>query len=446
MSTNRGTPTETIDALLREPGFATYQGAAYHTIVDIVLNGEKLRRPGVRIGDLPLDFGLSEDQLNGSQEIIAVANVLALQGHLNVALDKGDRPDFTVDLPGGSIGIEHTRAYTGYQYGSEEYFHQGIQALQTDPDFRDRIGKMAISLTVDRSPIYRSPVEVLEDPEPQGFMGKRDVSKMLAEIRSLGERGYFQGLDGKGPQAIVVDDAPALAKFRANVDVDAAVSEERAGIHAFVKMWKPGRLSLFEACVVSVDDKTKKAPKYPVVPEWLVIQVVAPPDIFIYDLADHEIKTLGPFKKVFVLYPHVDGRLYLATYAASADATITAEIPELPPIEHPYDEVLHDWAGAVDQALEPRRVNAWLAVGNGDDVPKMMSTPMQVQWYRKWSGPNPWVLCHTKGDRIQMRFWVEGDWDAGQLAEFAQDDVNGAADRIWAFIFPNSDPPSANPL
>jgi hypothetical protein len=436
MNTNQDAPAETIDALLRVPGFAAYQSAAYQSIVDIVLDGEKLRRPGLRIGELPLDFGLTEDQLNGSQEIVAVANVLALQGHPKATLIKGDRPDFTVNMPDGPLGIEHTRAYTGYQCGSEEHFYRGIQALQTDRDFRAKIGKITISLTVDRSPIDRTPVEVLEDPEPQGFMGNRDVSTMLAEIRDLADHGYFQRLTGKGRRA--VDGTPALTKFRATVDVDVAASEELGGIHASVTMWKPGRLSLFEACVVNVDDKTKKAAKYPIMPDWLVIQVVAPPDVFGYDLGDHEMKTIGPFKRLFVLYPHVDGRLYLASYSADANGTIKSEIPELPPIEDPLDEDLHEWAAAVDHALEPRRFKAWLAAGSDADVPKMTSAPTQVQWYKKWLGPNPWVSCHRKGDRIQMCFSVGGDWAGKHIEELAPDDIDGAAELVWNFIFPNA--------
>ena len=441
MSTNQDESLETIDALLRVPGFAVYQGATYAGIIDIVLDGEKLRRTGLRIGDLPLDFGLTEDQPNGSQEIVAVANVFALQGHPKVTLIKGDRPDFTVNMPDGPLGIEHTRAFTGYQYGSEEHFYRGIQDLSADPDFRANIGKITISLTVDRSPIYRTPVEVLEDPKPQGFMGNRDVSNMLAEIRDLAGRGYFQALAGKGKQPVVVDRAPTLAKFRANVDVDAAVSEEQVGIHPFVMMWKPGGLSLFQACVESIDHKIKKTAEYATTPDWLVIQVVAPPDVFVYDLADHEMKTLGPFKKVFVLYTHLDSRLYLVTYTADAAGTIKAEIPELPAIELPYDEAVHEWAAAVDHALEPRRLRAWLAAGSDADVPKMTSDPIQVQWYRKWLGPNPWVSCQSKGGRIRMCFWV-----ASRVEELALDDIDGAADRIWSFIFPNTDATPARSL
>ncbi len=64
------------------------------------------------------------------------------------------------------------------------------------------------------------------------------------------------------------------------------------------------------------------------------------------------------FKKVFVLSPHIDGRLYLAVWTIAADGTIVGEIPELPTIEMPYDEALHQWASAVEDALEPRRMEA----------------------------------------------------------------------------------------
>jgi hypothetical protein len=430
---------QTIDALLREPGFAAYQGTAYRSIIDIILDGETLRRTGLRIGELPLDFGLTEDQENGPQEIVAVANVLALLGHPRVTLTKRDRPDFAASLPAGTIYIEHTRAYTGYQQGSEERFYRGIHALQADPDFRAQIGNVTISLTVDRSPIDRTPLEVLEDPEPQGFMSNRDATNMLAEIRELANRGYFQALAGKGKQAVAVDGFSALAKFRATVDVDTPIAEEHIGIHVFTMMWKPGRLSLFSACLERIEEETEKVSKYPIMSDWLVIQAVAPPDVFIFDLAQHEMKTLDPFKKICVLYPHIDGHFYLATYTADADGAIKAEIPELPAFELPYDHALHDWAAAVNDALEPRRIQAWLAAHSDVNVPKMTSSPLQVQWYRKWMGPNPWVMCNTKGDRIQMRFWTNGDWVNRYLEELAPSDINGAADRIWNFLSPDAD-------
>jgi hypothetical protein len=68
----------------------------------------------------------------------------------------------------------------------------------------------------------------------------------------------------------------------------------------------------------------------------------------------------------------------------------------------------------------------------------MTSAPTQVQWYKKWSGPNPWVSCHRKGDRIQMCFSVAGDWAGKRIEELAPGDIEGAADRVWGFIFPSA--------
>jgi hypothetical protein len=280
---------------------------------------------------------------------------------------------------------------------------------------------------------------VLENPVPQGFIGNRDVTNMIAEIRALAERGYFQDRAGRGPEAIAVCDGATLAKFRSTVDVDDAVSAEMFGVSAAVTTWTPGQLCLFQACLVSIRDKTEKTATYALQPDWLVIQVVAPPDVFAYDLADQEMKTLGPFKKVFVLYPFADGHLYVATWAAGNGGTIAADIPILPLIEMPYDEALHEWAASVEQALEPRRMRAWFTAESDSDVPKMTSSPLGVQWYRKWLGQNPWVTCKTHGDRIRAYFWTAGDWAGGRVEELDANDIAGAADRIWNFISPNTD-------
>jgi hypothetical protein len=429
----------TIDELLNIPGFAVYQGFAYRDIVDIILDGKKLRWPGRRIGDLPMDFGLTEDLLNGPGEITSVSNILAFLGYPNATLIKDERPDFFVDIPDGRVGIEHTRAFTGYQKGSEERFYERVAELRTDSDFRGKIEGLAISLVIERSPVVRTPIDVLENPEPQGFIGNRDVTEIIAQLRALADRGYFQGLMDQGRQTVLADDAPALVKFRATVDVDTPASEVDAGLNASIAMWKPGRMSLFKALSLNILDKTEKAAKYSILPDWLVVQVVAPPDVFDYDLADHPVTDLGPFKKVFVVYPYVDGQMYFAVYTATADGIVNAEIPELAIVEIPEDAELHEWAAAVQHVLEPRRIRAWLAAGNDDDVPKMTSGQTQVEWYRKWLGKNPWVFCVRREDRILMTFWYKGDWESGRTEELAFDDVDGAANRIWDFIVPNQD-------
>lgn len=97
---------------------------------------KRLRRTGRRIGELPPDFGLTEDVENGSQEIVTVANVLAFRGYPTVTLAKRERPDFEVNMPDGPLYIEHTRAFTGYQRGSEKNLHEGVSVLQTDPPCR----------------------------------------------------------------------------------------------------------------------------------------------------------------------------------------------------------------------------------------------------------------------------------------------------------------------
>ncbi len=39
-------------------------------------------------------------------------------------------------MPDGPLYIEHTRAFTGYQRGSEKNLHEGVSVLQTDPPCR----------------------------------------------------------------------------------------------------------------------------------------------------------------------------------------------------------------------------------------------------------------------------------------------------------------------
>jgi len=342
----------TISELLKIPGFAVYQGAAYRDIVDIIVDGKKLRWPGRRIGDLPPDFGLTEDILNGPGEIASVANVLAFLGFPDATLIKDERPDFFVDISGGRVGIEHTRAFTGYQEGSEDRFYEGIAELRADTVFGSMVEGLTISLVIERSPVARTPIDVLENPEPQGFLGNRDVAEIIAQLRALADRGYFRGLIGEGRQAVAVDDAPTLLKFRATIDVDVPTSAIDAGLYASITMWKPGRMSLFKALCLNIVDKTEKAAKYPILPDWLVIQVVAPPDVFDYDLADNVMPDLGPFKKVFVVYPHVDGQMYFAVYTACAGGTVNAEIPGLAVMEIPDDAELRERASAVQRVLE----------------------------------------------------------------------------------------------
>jgi len=89
--------------------------------------------------------------------------------------------------------------------------------------------------------------------------------------------------------------------------------------------------------------------------------------------------------------------------------------------------------------LTARRPRPSIDAGSDADVPKMTSSATQVQWYRKWLGLNPWVLCQSKDGRIKMRFWVEGDGARERIEELAPDDIDGAANPIWSFIFPNAD-------
>lgn len=59
---------------------------------------------------------------------------------------------------------------------------------------------------------------------------------------------------------------------------------------------------------------------------------------------------------------------------------------------------------------------------------------MQVQWYREWLGPGPWVTCVRKGDKVAMRFWYNGDWQGGRTITLPLNEIEEAAARNAAFI------------
>ena len=318
---------ETIDALLRVPGFAAYEGPMYRDIIGIRLDGLNLRRVGERIGDLPPDFGFINDIRNSRLEVISVANVLVSQGLQDTTLVKRERPDFVAETPAGRILIEHTRAFTGYQEGSIDYLFRGMASLRGDAGFMSAIGDLNVIVTIERSATYVAPLEALEDPRPKGFLGKRDAQNILAEFRRLAEAGYFCQRAGSPRQHVSDVDAPTLAKFRSTIQVDEDTSPESVGVHVGMHMWKPGKMSLLEACLWNIDEKTEAVGKYPEVPDWLVIQVVDLGGEWVYDLADRIPDTLGPFRKVFVLYWH-DWRRYVASWSADADG-IKAECGDL---------------------------------------------------------------------------------------------------------------------
>jgi len=95
-----------------------------------------------------------------------VANVLLLEDYGDVALMKGESPDFVAETSKGRLLIEHTRALTGYQEGSQGYLSRGMVAYRETAPYATAVGNLSILLTMERSAEDVTPIEALEDPRP----------------------------------------------------------------------------------------------------------------------------------------------------------------------------------------------------------------------------------------------------------------------------------------
>lgn len=419
---------ETIDALLRnDQAFAAYQGQEFEPIVDVRLDGR-------RIGDFSPTLGFTRDVDKSVGEVVSVANVLVAQGYAEIALSKGESPDFAAETPAGRLLIEHTRALTGYQEGSQGYLNRGMALYRETEAYSEAVGNLSILLVMERSAEPVTPIEALEDPRPRGHISKTDAQRMMAEIRRLGAAGYFAALaDGK-QHAIADGDAEMLAKYRVTVQASEALPPATPGIQLAFRMWKPGKMSLLDGCAFALEEKFEAVEGYANKPDWLVIQVIDNGGEWSYDLADGVPESLGPFSKVLVLYWHL-WQPFVATWTAEGDG-ITSEVRELPPILDTTDHRLHAWAKEVNEAMQRRRLAAIIAAGSDDDVPKQCFYPTQVDWYRRWRGRFPWVTSVSNGERIRMRFWMADNWEGGEVLDMDPTDIEGAAGRIWAFVVP----------
>jgi hypothetical protein len=422
---------ETVDALLRgNQSFAAYQSHVFAPIVDVRLDGQ-------RIGDLPPTLGFTRDVDKSVGEVVSVANVLLLEDYGDVALMKGESPDFVAETSKGRLLIEHTRALTGYQEGSQGYLSRGMVAYRETAPYATAVGNLSILLTMERSAEDVTPIEALEDPRPRGYISKSDAQKMMTEIRELAAAGYFAA-HADGEQHTVADaDAKTLAKYRATVQASEALPPGSPGIQLAFRMWKPGKMSLLDGCVFALEEKFETVEGYAEKPDWLVIQVMDNGGEWAYDLTAGLPESLGPFRKVLVLYWHL-WEPYVATWTVEGD-TIVAEVPELAPIPDDTDHRLHEWARAVDDAIRERRMTAILAASCDADVPKRSSTPKQVDWHRRWRGRYPWVTCMSNRDSIRMRFWMADDWDGGEIVDMDPAAIGEAADRIWTFVCPREE-------
>lgn len=422
---------ETVEGLLRgNESFAAYQRHVFGPIIDVRLDGR-------RIGDLPPTLGFTREVGKSVDEVVSVANVLVSQGHSDVALLKGEGPDFVAQTSAGRLLIEHTRAFTGYQEGSQGYLNRGMTGYRETSDYAAAVGNLSILISMERSAQAVTPIEAIEDPRPRGFLSKADAQKIMLEIRDLGVAGYFAA-HADGEEHLIADtDAKTLAKYRATISASEALAPATRGIQLCFRMWKPGRMSLLDGCLVALEDKLEAVKRYVDAPDWLVIQVIDGGGEWAYDLADGAPEALGPFRKVLILYWHL-WQPYVASWTFEGDKIVT-DIPVLPPVPDMTDHRLHAWAQAVDDAMEERSVAAIVAANGDADVPKRFSSPIQIEWYRRWRGRFPWVTCVSNGNGIRMRFWIAGDWDRGEVVDVDREDVGEAADKIWAFIVVDGD-------
>lgn len=419
---------EILDDLMQMPGFAMYVGTHYREILDLRLNG-------TRIGLLPAHLALGQ---TARAEAIAVANVLVCEGVVDGNVIKRDRPDFEVETSGSRLFVEHTRVYPGCQSDSADFARQEAAALNSDEGFRAAIGHRTVLITIDHSAVPVTPVEALTEPCPLEHVTKSEARAMIREIRNLGSSGFFTRISGGPTINVAAHDAKTLAKYRAECSVDTAISDEHAGISLMTRQFMPGKVSLADAVLWQVERKKIAAQDYPVMPDWLVVEVVQQADEFAYDLSGDALINPWPYKKVLVLKWH-DGRPFVAKWSAQTDGTVIRFIPDLPEIVQPFDDKLHAWSRRVYDALDPYRISAIIADPHTHRHAEMTSDPLTVQWYRKWTGPSPWVMCTTNGDSIRMHFWVAGNWEARETADIHPDHIEMAAERIWNFLNPNSE-------
>lgn len=420
-----------LNDLMRIPGFAAYNGPFYGPILGLRFNG-------THIGDLPPDLGLTREVEKTVAETIAVANVLIRKGIMDANLVKGERPDFVVETTEGPLLVEHTRVYPGCQEDSANHAMGEVRTLVTDPAIASAIGDLTVLISIDHCAVPVGPVEALTDPCPLEHVTKSEARKMVQEIRELALAGYFARVSGAERNTIGASEAKTLAKYRATCTVDVATSPEHVGISLSTFRFIPGKVSLQDAVDYEVGRKRKRVKKYPNAPDWLVVQVVQQADEFAYDLDKATHPEIGPFKNVFVLYWH-DAQPYVAEWSVQPDGSVAVVVPTLHEIVQPYDAPLHDWSERVEDELDRYRVRA-VRAGDGRRA-KIFTSPMQVQWYRKWMGPNPWVMATSHGDAIRLQFWIAGDWDARETVDLDPSEVERAVSRIWNFLNPSEQMP-----
>jgi hypothetical protein len=293
---------QTIDQQLRQPGFAAYQGYKYARVASLRLDGN-------RIGDLPVDFGFAARYSANAApkkvaELLAVANALASVGLREVDITPRERPDFTAKRCGGRIlAIEHSDIMPSCRPDSAKYVQQEVaERVRTDPDLRNALGAYSIAITVDHAATPTTPINALTTPCPADHIGNTDARRLTDEItefiRGLAFLGFAEDANIPFPATPATQ---TLIKYRAAFCVrrtDAVIQQQVA---VWSHRWAPPLDSLFQAAAAALVKKQSDAAKYPIRPDWLVLNVVEQSGNFVDDLHENPAPNISPFRRVFIL-------------------------------------------------------------------------------------------------------------------------------------------------
>lgn len=424
----------TVRELLRgDPSFAAYEGPFFVRILDIRLDGTP-------IGDLnPMTFGLAHCTPLDRDEIISVANVLTAVGYSDANMAKarpGDAPDFVVESSRGvKLYVEHTRAVSECVDDSTRQFLYNAMELKREESFTRAIEGLIVLVTVDHSATFVGPIQALTDPCPGDHITRNEARSAIDELRGLALSGYFRSLCGQSRGLIPATQAPVLGRFRPEVHVGPQLKGKQEVFQVSSTRFVPRKMSLWELCDNALRKKTLPPPGYvgaksPLAA--LVIQVKAGTHELQYDLLDYKAPDITPFKHVGIALWH-NWTLVVAGWSRAEDGEIETYAPTLPAIPDPTDHQLREWVERVEDFLRDR----WYSETRDttDRIPKIITSPVSVQWYRSWFGPGPWVTCKRTDDAVAAHFWrVEESYANGVSKMLRITEPEESADLIWSFI------------